>query len=288
LKLAFTTLGCPEWDLETALRRGRGLGFDGIDFRGVGPFRLDDASGKYVDVDLDITKRHEFTGDLDRTKTLIADSGLAVSALSSGVNFAPGRPQARRAAIDEGLRYIALAKELGCSTVRVFAGRFDEDKLGLEQATSEVAAGLKELAPAADDAGVTLAVETHDAWTDTRKLRGVLQAADNPAVAALWDVNHPYRFHGESPEMTWRNIGPWVSYTHFKDSVENEGGGLRHALVGEGTLPLAEFVSTLARGGYEGWYTLEWEKIWHPEIPPADVAFPRYIEAMRAIERGLD
>ena len=34
MKIAFMTLGCPNWDLDTIITRGREYGFDGVDFRG--------------------------------------------------------------------------------------------------------------------------------------------------------------------------------------------------------------------------------------------------------------
>jgi len=283
MKLAFTTLGCPEWGLGTALARGREMGFDGIDLRGIGPYRFDEAKGRYVDLDLDITRMPAFTDGLDETRGLIRDSGLEVAGLSSGVRFVSLSPADLKKMLDEGRRYIALAKELGCGMVRVFGGGFSPAKKAVEDARAEIVAGLKELAPAAEDAGVVIALETHDNWTATETMRPIFEEVDSPAVAALWDVNHPLRQAGEPPETTWANIGPWVRYTHFKDSVVGEDGKLSYTIQGEGTLPLREFVDVLARGGYDGWLTLELEKMWHPELPAAEVAFPAYVETMRLL-----
>jgi hypothetical protein len=33
MKLSFTTLGCPSWDLDTLCDRGSAFGYDGVDFR---------------------------------------------------------------------------------------------------------------------------------------------------------------------------------------------------------------------------------------------------------------
>ncbi|MHC4247992.1 MAG: sugar phosphate isomerase/epimerase family protein [Planctomycetota bacterium] len=283
MKLAFTTLGCPEWDLPTALARGREMGFDGIDFRGVGPHRFDPESGRYVDFDLDITRMPAFTDGLDRTRALISDSGLEVAGLSSSVRFVSQTGADLEKMLDEGRRYIALAKELECGVVRVFGGGFDAAKKTVADARAEIVSGLKELAPAAREAGVVIALETHDNWTSTDTMRPIFEELDSPAVAALWDVNHPFRFAGEPPETTWANIGPWVRYTHFKDSVVGEDGKYHYTLQGEGTLPMREIVDVLAGGGYDGWLTLEWEKMWHPELPEARVAFPAYVATMRAL-----
>ena len=73
MKIGMTTLGCPEWDLETICARGRQYGFDGLDFRG-----LQDT--------LDVTLLPAFTSRVGETKRLLADAGLAVSGLSSSIS----------------------------------------------------------------------------------------------------------------------------------------------------------------------------------------------------------
>jgi len=45
----------------------------------------------------------------------------------------------------------------------------------------------------------------------------------NDAVAALWDMHHPYRFFNESPETTVQNLGAYIKHVHVKDSVMENG-----------------------------------------------------------------
>ena len=68
-----------------------------------------------------------------------------------------------------------------------------------------------------------------------------------------------------------------------------EEGESRLCLVGEGDLPLKEFLEVLKEGCYPGIYCLEWEKRWHPEIEDPEEAFPKYVERMKdwAAEIGL-
>lgn len=35
MRISFTTLGSPSWDLDTVIRQGAAIGFDGVDFRGL-------------------------------------------------------------------------------------------------------------------------------------------------------------------------------------------------------------------------------------------------------------
>ncbi len=88
-----------------------------------------------------------------------------------------------------------------------------------------------------------------------------------------------------APEETWAALGPWVRYIPCKDSCLDPTNkhGYRLCLVGEGDVPLAEIMSVLRVGGYDGWLTLEWEKKWNPEIEEPEVAFPGYVEHMRRL-----
>lgn len=45
--------------------------------------------------------------------------------------------------------------------------------------------------------------------------------------------------------------------------------------------PLKEAIDALKTGGYAGYYSLEWEKMWHPEIPEPELAFADYPKAIQ-------
>ena len=62
MKLAFMTLGCPNWDMDTICKRGHEYGFDGADFRG------------YLDT-IDVTLRPEFTSLAAATRRMLTDTG---------------------------------------------------------------------------------------------------------------------------------------------------------------------------------------------------------------------
>ena len=62
---------------------------------------------------------------------------------------------------------------------------------------------------------------------------------------------------------------------HLKDSVP-AGSDRRYVLTGTGEVPVARQVTTLAHGGYRGYYCFEWEKRWHPEIEEPEVAFAQF------------
>ncbi len=266
MKLAFTTLGCPDWDMDTIISRAVEYGFDGVDFRGYGN-------------ELDIYKLPEFAARAQETAARFAEAGLEVPCFSSSA-YVYRDPEK---AIREITAYAALCLAFGSSCIRIFGGNIDDTPR--EEAIRTAVRTLRQAAPIARDHNVKLVLETHDAWTETRHVAAVLEAVDSPAVGALWDINHPYRFADEDPETSWKNIGPWVAYTHWKDSITTPEGKhpFEDCLFGQGDLPLGDILGLLRSGGYDGYLTLEWEKKWNASLEEPEVAFPAYVARMRKL-----
>ena len=106
-----------------------------------------------------------------------------------------------------------------------------------------------------------------------------LFAADSPAVGILWDAHHTFVSSHEDPDDTARQLMPFIRHTHLKDS-RPEGKDRRYVLTGQGEVPVRRQFAALARGGYRGFYSFEWEKRWHPEIQEPEVAFAQYATVM--------
>ncbi len=274
MKLSFTTLGCHEWDLNRIIKGAAEYGYEGVDFRGyMGEMKL--------------WKVPALSSGAAETLDMFAEAGLEISCLSSDVKMY-AMPVDRAKWFDEVCRYVELASNLGVKYIRVFGG--DTGSASMDEALDISAKFLTEATAVARAAEVELVVETHDAWVDSGMLIEAFKVAGFPKGASiLWDVHHPYRMNGEDPDLTWKNIGSLVKYTHWKDSyleeVAKEGGGTESrtqlCLMGKGDIPLRRIMEILVDAGYDGWYTLEWERKWHPEIDAPEVAFPQYIKYIK-------
>jgi predicted xylose isomerase-like sugar epimerase len=64
------------------------------------------------------------------------------------------------------------------------------------------------------------------------------------------------------------------------------GTGRRYVLTGTGDVPVRQQVEELAKAGYRGFYSFEWEKRWHPEIEEPEMAIRQYAEVGSAYLRG--
>jgi len=267
MKISFTTLACPAWDLETIISRGSEYGYDAVDFRGLGE-------------EMRVYRLPAFGAQAEQTRRRLADAGLAVSAFSSGARMFSVDQAERAGHLDEVARYAELCGTFGVDYIRVFGGKLKGT--AVQEAVKISIEALEKMAAAARPRWI--AVETHDDWINTAMLAGVLERVQAENVGVLWDLHHPFRMGGESPAQSYRNIGRYVCCTHVKDSKPTDDEGYVPVLPGEGgDVPLREMVSLLKAGGYDGYLTLEWEKRWHPEIAEPEEALPAYAKFLREL-----
>ncbi|MGI6668463.1 MAG: AMP-binding protein [Acetivibrionales bacterium] len=263
MKVAFSTLGCPDFDWPDIYSMAKDLGFDGIEIRGLGK-------------EIFAVKAPPFTeSQLPETMEKLRQLRLEIPCLSSGcsLEFADEAEKNH----DEILQYIDLASRIGTPYIRVLGDR--EAQPDGEVDDEVVLAALRRLIPYAEEKGVTLLVETNGVYSDTRRLCDLLNRAASDAVGALWDVHHPYRFAGESAEQTVQNLGPYIKYVHLKDSVV-ENDKICYKLMGEGDLPIDSFILALRSINYDGYLSLEWVKRWARDLEDAGIVFPHFINYM--------
>lgn len=263
LPIAFSTLGCPAWEWKTILGRAQEWGYAAVELRG-------------VNGEIDLPKVPEFAASrIAGTLRELKDHNLKISDLGASARMHEEDPKTREAQLDEGRRYIDLAQRLEAPYVRVFGDRFVEGE-PKEVTIERIIEGLKRLGQYAKGSGVGVIVETHGDFTSADVIAKILDAVGMADVALLWDTRHTFVAGKEAPADTWKAVGKWVRHTHIKDSI-----GEKYVLPGKGNVPLREIVRVLRAGGYKGYYCLEWEKKWHPEIEEPEVAFPQYANLMR-------
>ncbi len=262
LPIGFSTLGCPRWDWLQILDFAAGHGFAAVELRG-----LQDT--------MDLPQRPEFgAAQIAATRAQLAQHELVISCLGSSANMHEMDADKRAAALDEGRRFIDLAEALAAPYVRVFGNQYVPG-VPRGEMLAHIARGLRELGDYAQGKGVTVLIESHGDFTDSPSLQAILERADSPNVALLWDAHHTFVAGHEAPEETVRQLGRYIRHTHLKDSVP-AGNDRRYVLTGTGDVPVRRQVEALQEIGYRGLYSFEWEKRWHPEIEEPEVAIAQY------------
>ena len=247
---AFSTLGCAELPLEKILDLARHHRIPAVELRA-------------LDGTIEIAERLEKLFRLPEDFAACISGGTVnICSLDTSLRLSDNT-EADRAAL---LRFVPWAEAAGIPRLRVFDGAGLNEESGFTRALDTLAWWRH--IRAAQGWTVDLMVETHSSLLRTPLILRFLENA--PAgTALLWDSHHTWKIGGESPTDTWRAIGAHVVHIHVKDSVSKPDGANAHTYVpcGQGEFPMAALLDDLSRDAYAGIVSLEWERLWHPEIP---------------------
>jgi sugar phosphate isomerase/epimerase len=267
--LSFSTLGCPDWPFSQITDFAALHGYDGIELRG-------------IQREMDLTKCKELNTTQSRAETLkvMQDKGLRFVDLGSSATLHFADPAERHKNLDEGRRFVDLAQQLDCPFVRVFPNNFPKDQE--KEVTLElIIKGLLELADHAKGSKVSVLVESHGDLVKISDLETVMKAAKHPNAGMIWDVANMWTITHEPPADAYKVLHPYIRHTHIKDA-KTADGKIQYVLLGKGDVPIFKAIDILANGGYKGYYSFEWEKLWHPEIGDPEIALADYSSAMKA------
>jgi sugar phosphate isomerase/epimerase len=267
-KLTFSTLCCPQWDLETILDHASKFGYAGVDFRGIGPT-------------LDVTTLAAFDSDGLATRRMVESRGLTVPCLCSSIKLLEADSRKWNASLEEFMRHLRAAELFGTRIIRIFPGEAPAG-VAIDEVLGVARHRLLQLTRMAGRLGARPAVETHDkGWMRASQAIQLVNAFDPIDVPVLWDVRHGIH-DGEAWQTSLPIIRERIVSVHVKDARVVEGKELP-VLIGEGYLPWKDVIKALDASGYSGWYCLENEKRWHPGAPDPLEILPQFVEWMRSV-----
>lgn len=263
MKLSFSTLGCPEWSFSEIVSTAKDLGYDGIEIRGVQNV-------------MDVPRIPQFApNEAGKTQKLLADKNLEIVCLTSACYM--NVPDFTQDTVYHAIAYVDTAKDMGVKYIRVLADFSPEQRQEVDE--SLVLSNLKKVADYAVCRNVEVLIETNGWFADSKRAASLVEkAGDN--VGVIWDIHHPYRFFGESPEYTVSVLGKRIKHVHLKDS-KIVNGKLEYTMMGYGDLPIAACVAALEKAGYGGSYCLEWVKRWNLNLEEPGIAFAQYASYMK-------
>ncbi|MFE7382017.1 sugar phosphate isomerase/epimerase family protein [Streptomyces zhihengii] len=250
---AFSTLGCPGATLDEVIRSAHTAG--------VGSVELRCAPGELIAPDSTPRQTRALAGAL-------ASAGLRPVCLASYVRLAGDGDQLGPLAA-----VLRRAAETGAPYVRVFCGGSGPDASQRDRAVRTLAGAV----PEARRTGVGILLETHDSFLTGELVAATLEAVGSPDTGAVWDVVNPWRA-GEPVARTAESLAPWVRHVQLKDVAAPDD--LRPVLPGHGAVPLGEALDALARIGYRGALSLEWERAWYPDAAPLDEALAAFVQVL--------
>jgi sugar phosphate isomerase/epimerase len=271
-KISFSTLGCPDWKIPQIVEMAVQAGYDGIELR-------------FVEGEASLWKLVAFQGKaLRETCARFEDAKLTISCVDTSCRFDSPDGNERERWVDEGVRMAELAAELRAPGIRVFGDRI---QLGVdrEATRSWIHDAINRLAERISALGVEVWLETHGDFASAKEVIATVPERDG--VGVVWDGASAFVECAERPLHNGKHLEALIRHVHIKD-LRRDGTKFIPVLTGEGEFPLAEVHVAMKAMNYVGFLSFEWEKKWHPEIEPPEIALPHFAEWFRDRWQNLD
>ena len=251
MKLSFSTRGWPSLSWDEMLDTATEMGFSGVEVYNLPNFDpLMERGGPF----------HKYNSAATARK--LRDMKLSIPCFDTSLDIS-----ADKSATETAIGLIEVAHNTRVPYVAVCALTDDEEA---------VKSSLEALVPAAEKMDVVLLIKTCGIYSDTARLRAMLDYFASDALAALWDVHHPYRDHGETGDDTIKNLGSYVCHVHMRDSDDTGA----YQLIGEGTMPIDSVMRALSSVNYDAFISLEWKPEWLDELQDPEIIFPYFVNYM--------
>ena len=259
MKLSFSTRGWPGFSFDEMVEMATEMGFSGIEVYNLPKFdALIDRGGPFHKYNTAATVRR------------LRDMQLDIPCFDTSLDISLGG-----SVVDEVKSLMDIAYNARVPYVVVCAIDGDEDR---------VFSALEALVPYAESIGVSILVKTSGIYSDTGRLRNMLDRFASDNLAVLWDIHHPYRDNGESGDQTIKNLGCYVKHVHMRDSDDSG----KYQLIGEGTMPIDDVMRALSSVNYDGFISLEWKPDWLLDLQDPEIIFPYFANYMSRFSSTRD
>ncbi|HZM25647.1 MAG TPA: sugar phosphate isomerase/epimerase family protein [Anaerolineales bacterium] len=261
--VTFSTLACPDWDIEKIIAKAAEFGYDGIEWRGGAQGHVQPAMPAARKIAL---------------RQMSSDAGLIALAVTAYTSFVS--EDECNSNVDELRRYADLAAELGATYVRAFLGELSPGTIPDETMYQRMSECLNEAAEYANSLALKITVEPHDDFARSSVVAPVFYRS-HPALKVIWDIGNAFAV-GEDPAEGFDLLKNQLAYVQVKDGKGHVPDWQLCAL-GEGEVPLRKAFELLLANGYQGAFSVEWEYAWHPELDPPEIALPAALRTVREL-----
>ncbi len=207
--------------------------------------------------------------DLHAVKRRAFLRGIAISGTAVGNNFARARGPELDREIADVKAWIDRAAVLSAPHLRVFAGPVPQG-LPEDEARRNCIAALEECCHHAGSRGVMLGLENHGGLVATADgLLGIVRAVESPWLGVNLDTGN---FHSADPYADLARCVPYAVNVQYKVEIRRADKGPAEPADAD------RVVKLLRDGGYQGFFTLEYEAAEDPFV-----AVPRHLAELRRL-----
>jgi sugar phosphate isomerase/epimerase len=275
-KPAFSTVACPEWTLERAARAAAEWGYEGLEFRTFGH------GSSQVACDPALTAAA-------KVRRMLEDVGVSACCLATGVRFdEPIRPpiigrviRDNEKSVRAAKAMIDLAAQIEAPLVRVFGFEFPASE-PRRKAIARIVERLRLVVDGARNTGVKVVIENGGSFPRGADVAELIAAVGgSPLLGASYSAAVAYAA-AEMPADGVRALGDRLWVAKIKDFRHG-----RACPLGTGEVPCARFVAALTESGFAGPLVYEWDRLWLPDLAPAETILPQAVQTMYAWGGGM-
>ena len=260
MKLCFSTLGCSDKSLEDIISIAKKYNIPALEIRGINGVMDNTAINVLAEV------------NREKTLELFCQNGIYPIVLGTSCSFHNG--DKFDSALEEGEFSVKIAESLNIPNIRVFG-----DKIKDCECIDRVISGLSQLCKCSDRVNILL--EVHGDFNTVETLFPVIdKMADVKNFGLIWDIEHTHKTYGDRWSEFYSFARPYIKHVHIKDFSDKSQC---LSLIGSGSIPIAPIVERLLSDDYDGYFSLEWEKKWHPELPDITAALDSFIRTMNEV-----
>ncbi|MBQ6874485.1 MAG: AMP-binding protein [Clostridia bacterium] len=192
--------------------------------------------------------------NLSDAKRKLRNRNLSVSALT--YPYAVDSENASASALE---KYIDMAVSANISSVII---RIDK-KIETDRLRNMLTPAIKK----AEAGDVEILLETSGCLAHTMNVVDIINSFGTVVLGAAWNIRETYFYGDENAEKTIQNLGAYIRYVRIGDRK-----GDTDVLIGEGELPVNEFMDSLRSLNFDGFICADW----NDEINDADIVLTHF------------
>jgi sugar phosphate isomerase/epimerase len=204
--------------------------------------------------------------DIERVSKALDDNDLAISNCNAFMltaiegfhhpSYIEPDPDYRQRRIDYTKAALRTAAALGHDYISIEPGGPIPEEKSHEWALETFIESLREVLPVAEKVGVDLHVEPEpDLLIETsEEFLAFADRIDHPRIRCNFDAGHLYSV-GEDPIGAFDRLAGYADHVHLEDIPADRSH--EHTQLGDGAMPIDEFLEALDGQGYEGFVTVE-------------------------------
>ncbi|MFQ5590434.1 MAG: sugar phosphate isomerase/epimerase family protein [Phycisphaerae bacterium] len=268
MKIGFSSLVSPSWDLDTIVTTASAHGFQGVELRGLRG-------------ELHLPRAPELVRDKDGVRGLFSDHKVELVCLAASATLTSRdrREMARQKATL--VEFIELAAALRCPYVRILAGEAERGEYA-PAVLSRIAEALQALIPVLCRCEVTMLVENGGDFPASDDLWFLIDAVSHPVIRACWNQCYAMT-HGERATTSVPRLGGKIELVHVCDATFDEDGTMtEYKPLGQGDCQVAKQTELLRGVLYDGYVIFEWPKLWLESLPAPEAILPEAAKFLRA------